>query len=152
VAENALAGVAWCRADVDAVIADTNAGLALARRCRLGQLEPALLVCEAGGLALRGDTVTVERLLTQARALGDQPMETIAAHPGRATCAYALDDLAAAARHLDAAAELAQADTTTVGGSPTERGGLSSWLRKRADAQPQLHRHRAHPAGPHPRG
>jgi DNA-binding CsgD family transcriptional regulator len=115
VAENALAGVAWCRADVNAVIGHATGGLALARRYRLGQLEPALLVCEAAGSALRGDTAAVEQLLAQARALGQQPMETIAAlTQARATCAYALDHLATAARHLDAAAELARADTTTA--------------------------------------
>jgi type III pantothenate kinase len=37
-------------------------------------------------------------------------------------------------------------------GSPTEPAGSSSWPRKRPAAQPQLHRHRAHPARPDPRG
>src|SRR5204863_86242 len=83
----------------DAVASHAAAGLALARRYRLGQLEPALLVCAAAGRALRADTVGMEALLTRADALGDEPMERIAAlAQARATCAFATDDLHAAAR------------------------------------------------------
>jgi DNA-binding NarL/FixJ family response regulator len=115
VAENALAGIAWCRADADAVASHTDAGLALARRYRLGQLEPALLVCAAAGRALRADTVGMEALLTRADALGDEPMERIAAlAQARATCAFATDDLHAAAHHLAAAAELARVGAATA--------------------------------------
>jgi DNA-binding NarL/FixJ family response regulator len=115
VAENALAGVAWCRTDAAAVIAHAEAGLALARRYRLGQLESALLVCKAGGLALRADTAAVEALLDQAGALDGEPMERIAAlAQARATCALAMDDLAAAAEHLDSAADLTCAAPATA--------------------------------------
>jgi DNA-binding CsgD family transcriptional regulator len=115
VTENALAGIAWCRADRAAVVAHADAGLALARRYRLGRLEPALLVCKAAGLALHGDTAAVEALLAEADALGDEPMEAIAAlAQARATCAFAVDDLPAAARHLTAAAELARVGATTA--------------------------------------
>jgi DNA-binding CsgD family transcriptional regulator len=115
VTENALAGIAWCRADADAVATHADAGLALARRYRLGQLEPALFVCAAAGRALRADTVGMEALLARADALGDEPMERIAAlAQARATCAFAMDDLDAAGHHLAAAADLAGAAPTTA--------------------------------------
>jgi DNA-binding CsgD family transcriptional regulator len=116
VADNTLAALAATRAEPGATVEYADAGLALARRYRLGQLVPALLIEKAVGLALRGDTDAMEAVLAEAEPLArGEPMEEIALlAQARATCAFAVDDLRAAAAHLDAAAEVARRARPTV--------------------------------------
>lgn len=116
VADNALAALAATRADPAATQAYAEAGLALARRYRLGQLIPALLIEKAVGLALCGDTDAMEGVLAEAEPLvRGEPMEEIALlTQARATCAFAVDDLALAAAHLHRALEVARRARPTV--------------------------------------
>jgi DNA-binding CsgD family transcriptional regulator len=116
VAENALTAGAWTRGEPDVAVSHADAGLALARRYRLGGLVAALLINRCSALALRGDPAAVERALAEARPiLVGAPMEVISIRAQvHATCALACDDVAGAAEHLAAAAEIARAGRHTA--------------------------------------
>ncbi|MHC1562125.1 ATP-binding protein [Actinomycetospora sp. C-140] len=109
VAENGLGLLAWTRADVAETLEHADAGLALARRYRLGQLVPALLIVRACGLALRGDIDAMEAVLAEAAPLTrGEPMEEIGLLLSRATAAFAVDDVSAVRGHLRRAMQIAR--------------------------------------------
>jgi DNA-binding NarL/FixJ family response regulator len=116
VARQALSARAQMQGDVALSLEHADAGLALARRYRLGQLVPAILIMKAAALALRGDTAGMEVVLAEAEPLvGDEPTEVIAtAAQARAMCALTTDDLPGAAIHLAAAADRARTSMSTV--------------------------------------
>jgi DNA-binding CsgD family transcriptional regulator len=116
VARQALSASAQLQGDVALSLEHADAGLALARRYRLGQLVPAILIMKAAALALRGDTAGMEAVLAEAEPIiDDEPTEVIAAGAqARAMCALANDDLPGAVTHLAAAAERARTSPPTV--------------------------------------
>jgi DNA-binding NarL/FixJ family response regulator len=116
VARLALSASAQLQADVALSLEHADAGLALARRYRLGQLVPAILIMKAAALALRGDTARMEAMLAEAEPIvDDEATEVIAtAAQARAVCALATDDLRGATAHLAAAAERARTSSPTV--------------------------------------
>ncbi len=116
VARQALSASAQLQGDVALSLEHADAGLALARRYRLGQLVPATLIMKAAALALRGDTAAMMAVLAEAEPItDDEPTEVIAAAAqARAMCALANDDLPGAATHLAAAAERARISPPTV--------------------------------------